>query len=80
MTKLNVISIKPPTNDIPASLRALADGIEKDEFGYVKNLAWVLDGDTILANGILGTSPDPDQTAYYLFGLAQREIEDAALE
>ena len=75
---MNIVQIKNSL-DIPAGLRWLADTIEKGEHGEVKNVAWALDSDTIFANGILGAG-DQEKIAYFLHGLAQKEILEDALE
>ena len=58
-------------------LRALADKLEAD--GVVAhNLAWVLDGgDGNIEMGLLGPSPQPATTAYFLLGLGKRRLEDS---
>ena len=52
---MNIVPIKAAL-DIPAGLRWLADNIEKGEYGEVWNVAWVLNGETIFADGILGAN------------------------
>lgn len=63
-------------DSLPDGLRALADWIEKGEYGDAYNLAWVIDcGDGRIEAGLLGQSPSPGTVAYYLYGLAQRKLE-----
>lgn len=62
--------------DIPARLRSLADSVEQGKFDDALSLAYVIDGgDNRIHIGLLGASPEPGMLAYYLYGLAQRELE-----
>lgn len=62
---------------VPAALRKLADQIEAGELGDAHNLAWVIDcGDSRVEIGLTGPAPEPGPTAYLLFGLAKRRIEN----
>lgn len=62
--------------DIPRALRDLADSIEAGKYGRAYNLAWVMDcGDKRIEVGLLGASPKPAPTAYFMLGLGMRRIE-----
>ncbi len=62
--------------DVPRALRALADGIERGEYGDAHNVAWVVDcGSTRMACGLMGAAPEPGATAHLLFAIAQRKLE-----
>lgn len=62
--------------DVPSSLRALADTIEKGGYGDAHNLAWVIDcGEGRIEAGLIGAATEVAPTAYFLFGLGQRRIE-----
>lgn len=68
-------------SDIPASLRRLADEIERGEFGDAHNLGWVIDcGNSRVELGMLGKAPEPATTAHFLYSLAQRKLEQGALD
>ena len=63
--------------DVVEGLRALADRLESDGF-VAHNLAWVVDmGDGNIDMGLLGQSPQPATTAYFLLGLGKRKLEDS---
>jgi len=67
----------PGAQDVAASLRVLADAIERGAYGDAHNLAWVIDcGDGRIEVGMAGQAPEPGATAYLLFGLAKRRIEN----
>jgi len=62
--------------DVPTSLRNLADSIESGNFGDAHNLAWVIDcGDGRVECGLAGKSPSSGAEAHLLFAIAQRKIE-----
>lgn len=64
--------------DVPRTLRALADAIERGEYGDAHNVAWVVDcGDSRVACGLAGAAPEPEATAHLLFAIAQRKLEKA---
>jgi len=68
------------TLDIPASLRLLADQVEKGEYGDAHNLAWVIDcGDSVIHLGLMGKAPEPATTGYFLFAIAQHKLITTAL-
>lgn len=75
--KLIEFPSRPGAQDLPDALRALADDIEAGTFGDAHNLAWAIDcGDGRVEIGLMGPAPQPGATAYLLFGLAKRKIED----
>lgn len=62
--------------NIPEAPRSLADGIESGEYGDAYNVVWAVDcGDGRVEMGLMGPSPQPALTAYFLAGLAQRKLE-----
>lgn len=62
--------------DIPQTLRNLADSIEQGEYGEAHALVWVIDcGSADIAVGLIGQTAEPGAAAYYMLGLAQRELE-----
>lgn len=62
--------------DVPRAMRALADGIERGEYGDAHNAAWVVDcGDSRVVCGLAGAAPEPGATAHLLFAIAQRKLE-----
>lgn len=63
--------------DIPGCLRRLADAIDNGEYAGLDSFAWVMDcrGGDIRLGLAGGTEPHPGTEAYYLFGLAQRKLE-----
>ena len=64
--------------DVPRALRALADAIERGEYGDAHNVAWVVDcGDSRIEVGMAGAAPEPGATAHLLFAIAQRKLEKA---
>ena len=71
--------IQLPDRDIgnvPRALRALADAIERGEFGDGHNVAWAVDcGRGRVEVGLAGPAPEAGITAYYLFGQAMRKLE-----
>lgn len=74
---MNIVEF-PKNNlaDIPQSLRHLAESIEKGERGACHKLAWVIDeGNGVISVGLLGHSLEPGAVAYYMLGLAQRNLE-----
>ena len=80
-TILNVV--KFPDRDlrnIPTGLRALADGIERGDYGDAFNMVWIVDtgrGSSGVECGLLGESPEPGATAHLLCAIAQRKLEGA---
>lgn len=63
--------------DIPAALRDLATSIEEGNYDLAHNLVWAIDcGNGRVEIGLLGQSPQPATTAYFLLGLAKRRLED----
>ena len=63
--------------DVPRALRALADAIERGEYGDGHNAAWVVDcGDKRVECGLAGAAPEPWATAHLLFAIAQRKLEE----
>ena len=63
--------------DVPSSLRSLADAIERGDYGDAHNVAWAIDcGHNRIEIGLAGQAPEPGPTAYLLFGLAKRKIEN----
>jgi len=61
--------------DIPAGLRALADGVERGEYGDAHNLVWLVDkGGGEMDVGMLGPAPEFGPTAYLLLGMAMQKI------
>ena len=63
--------------DIPTQLRELADRVEARAFGYVHNVAYVLDrGDKEVDIGLMGAADSPGAEAYYLLGLGMRTLEE----
>ena len=67
----------PGCSDVASALRELADSVEKGLKGDAYNCAWVLDcGDGRIEVGLMGKSAEPAMKAYYLLGLAQRQLED----
>ncbi|MCR4297380.1 MAG: hypothetical protein NUV75_01315 [Gallionella sp.] len=62
--------------DVPRVLRALADAIERGEYGDAHNVACVVDcGDSRVECGLAGAAPEPGATAHLLFAIAQRKLE-----
>lgn len=80
-TPLKVVPI--PTSDISdvaRGLRSLADAVERGDYQDAHNLAWVIDGGNGRIDiGMLGRAPEPAATAYFLYGLAKRRLEDGAI-
>lgn len=78
---LNIVELPPrDLADIPRGLRALADGIERGDYGDAHNLAWAVDcGSGGLKVGLLGASPCPGAEGHLLFSLAAREMEISAM-
>ena len=80
MSHLKVLAF-PEKNlaDVPATLRRLADDIEKGELGKVSSLAWVCSESTAeqmnLHVGLMGEAQDSVALAYYMLALAQRKLE-----
>jgi hypothetical protein len=67
-------------NDIPGTLRKLADQIEAGDYDDAHNLAWVIDcGDSRIEVGMMGKAPEPATLAHFLFALGQRKLEGAVL-
>lgn len=64
--------------DIPGTLRNLADQIEKGEFGAVEAVAWTLDSDTGYALGMAGGGHPSE--AHLLFSVAASAMVDAVLQ
>lgn len=66
--------------DVPSCLRALADAIERGEYGDAHCVAWVVDcGNHRVEIGLAGTSPAPGAEGHLLFGIAMKKLEGAAL-
>lgn len=64
--------------DVPRALRALADAIERGEYGDAHNAAWVVDcgnGESLV--GLAGAAPEPGATAHLLLGIGMRKLEQA---
>lgn len=62
--------------DVPRALRALADAVERGEYGDAHNAAWVVDcGNQRVGCGLAGAAPEPGATAHLLFAIAQRKLE-----
>lgn len=77
MSNLNIIELPDrDLTDVPRALRALADGIERGDYGDAHNVAWVVDcGDSRIEIGMAGAAPEPGATAHLLFGIAMRKLE-----
>jgi len=69
---MNVVEFpKSCANDIPYTLRALADQIEKGEHGTVEHLVWVIrDTERVVSTGLSGQAQYPRETAYFLMSVA----------
>lgn len=66
--------------DVPRALKALADAIERGEYGDAHNVAWVVDcGDSRVECGFAGADPLPGATAHLLFAIAQRKLEISSI-
>ena len=78
MVDINVVEFpKSGTASVVDGLRALADKLEA-EGAVMHNLAWVLDnGDGNVEIGLLGKSPQPAMTAYFMYGIGMRKLEDS---
>lgn len=63
--------------DVPRTLRALADAIEKGKFGEAYHVAYVVDeGDGEISVGLCGKEDAArGSTAHFLFCLGQRKLE-----
>jgi hypothetical protein len=62
--------------DVPNTLRNLADNIEAGDFGEVVSLAWVLkSANHSIQPGFIGASQSPQADGYLLFNMALRELE-----
>lgn len=62
--------------DVPVGLRRLADDIEAGKYLDAHLCGWVIDcGDGRVEIGLLGQTAEPGAVGYYLFGLAQRKLE-----
>lgn len=76
---MTAVVVKLPDRDltdVPKTLRALADAIERGEYGDAHNVAWVIDcGDSRVECGMAGAAPEPGATAHLLFAIAQRKLE-----
>jgi len=64
--------------DIPGTLRNLADQIEQDEFGTVEALAWTLDTEGGYALGMIGGGHPSE--AHLLFSVAASAMVEAVLQ
>lgn len=64
--------------DIPGTLRNLADQIEKGEFGKVEALAWTLDCTEGYALGMIGGGHPSE--AHLLFSVAASAMVEAVLQ
>lgn len=74
---LNVVQL-PDTDirDVPRSLRELADGIERGDYGDAHIVAWICDmGNGEVAVGLAGGSASPGAESHLLFAKAQRVLE-----
>jgi hypothetical protein len=73
---MNVVEFpKQNLADIPLTLRNLADRIEKGEVGTIENMVWILSAeDGALSVGLVGASPSPVETTYYLCAYAQKSL------
>lgn len=74
---LNVVELpERDLADIPRGLRALADQIEKGEFGGPAfQCAWVIDfGDYQIECGLLGKSPSSRAEGYYLLAAGMHNL------
>jgi len=68
---------RPACQNLPDALRELAESIEGGNYDAAHNLVWAIDcGDGRVEIGLLGQSPQPATTAYFLLGLAKRRLED----
>lgn len=64
------------TQDVPSSLRALADSIAEGNYGDAHNIAYIIDcGDDNLRTGLFGKSNEPGAEAHLLFAIGQRLLE-----
>lgn len=62
--------------DIPRTLRTLAEEIEQGKLGDCHNIAWVVDcGAGHVECGLLGAAAEAGPTAYLLFGKGMRALE-----
>ena len=78
---LKVVELLPKKDsatELPSVLRALADRIEKGEYGAVRQLAWTLLTSTgNLSIGIAGGHGEHEYAhAHMLFGKAQHYLEE----
>ncbi len=63
--------------DVPKTLRILADRIEQGTYDAARNLAWVIDcGNGRVEAGLIGAAAEPGAEAHLLFALAQRKLEE----
>lgn len=78
MSALNVVQFpEQDLSDIPATLRRLADGIEKGEYGDCHHIAWVCDeGNSVISVGLCGQSPEPGAVAHYMLAMGMRKLEN----
>ena len=78
MPDLKVITFPGGTNEnVSEQLRKLADGIDRGEYGDAHNVAWVVDeGHGEISIGLCGKAAEPGTLAYFLYGLAQRKLEN----
>jgi len=64
-------------NDAPSALRALADGIERGEWGAAHQVAYVVDtGDGFVQVGMAGKSASPGAEAHLLLSMGMRKLEN----
>jgi hypothetical protein len=67
---------KNAITDVPTGLRELADLIESGGFADIQNLVWVIDrGHESVDVGMMGQAATPTQAAYFLLGVAMRNLE-----
>lgn len=77
MLKVVEFPNQPACQNIPEALRELAQTIENGGYENAYNLVWAIDcGDGRVEVGLLGQTPSPAITAYFLLGLAKRRLED----
>jgi hypothetical protein len=77
MLKVVEFPNRPACQNIPEALRELAKSIEEGSYADAHNLVWAIDcGDGRVEIGLLGQTPSPATTAYFLLGLAKRRLED----
>lgn len=76
---LTLIPFPQPEEELSIAevLRLMADQIEAGAFGQSHTMAWVIDcGGGEIEIGLAGKAVSPGIVAYYLYGLAQRKLEN----